>query len=168
MSTQSMASPAYELAVDPDGTAWSARENLADVLSRELLGPLYGDHEALAVAPDTAYPIGRIAPRRLTAAKVTPSPSEDDAAQGESEEAGLSSGVPVLCSADTSMAEFSAGSTALFERGSPEHLAERLQVLLTDDRQRQTLATAGLLRAKDFSWQRCAQQTAEIYRLVGQ
>ena len=95
MSTQSMASPAYELAVDPDGTAWSARENLADVLSRELLGPLYGDHEALAVAPDTAYPIGRIAPRRLTAAKVTPSPSEDDAAQGESEEAGLSSDVPM-------------------------------------------------------------------------
>lgn len=80
----------------------------------------------------------------------------------------MSSGVPVLCSADTSMAEFSAGNTALFERGSPEHLAERLQALLTDDSQRQTLAAAGLLRAQEFSWQRCAQQTAEIYRLVGQ
>jgi len=78
----------------------------------------------------------------------------------------MSSGVPVLCSADTCMAEFSTGSTALFERGSREHLAERLQALLIDPGQRQALAANGLKRAADFSWQRCAEQTAEIYRLV--
>lgn len=85
----------YELREEPDGSAWTARENLTDVLSRELLGPLYGDHEVLAVAPDSAYPIGRIAPRRLIEVKAAPALSEEDAEQSAPDEARQSSGVPV-------------------------------------------------------------------------
>ncbi len=156
MSTQSMASPAYELAVDPDGTAWSARENLADVLSRELLGPLYGDHEALAVAPDTAYPIGRIAPRRLTAAKVTPSPSEDDAAQGESEEAGLSSGVPVPGADETTTdADEDAAEDTGPKRGLmiPASMGLRLQLPL-DVESFTVIASWGTYRARNVEGER--------------
>ncbi|MEA5053000.1 MAG: hypothetical protein VB093_06095, partial [Propionicimonas sp.] len=76
-NTQTSPSP-YELRAEPNGSAWAARENLADILSRELLGPMYGDHEVLAVAPDTVYPIGRIAPRRLTDVLAAPAPSEED------------------------------------------------------------------------------------------
>jgi len=57
-------------------------------------------------------------------------------------------------------------STALFERGSREHLAECLQALLGDDNLRKALSAAGLMRAKDFSWQRCAEQTVGIYGIV--
>ena len=57
---------AYELLAEPDGTSWTARENLADVLRREILGPADGDEEVLEAPPDTRYLVGRIAPTRLT------------------------------------------------------------------------------------------------------
>ena len=31
--------PPYRLEYEPDGSSWTARENLADILERELLGP---------------------------------------------------------------------------------------------------------------------------------
>lgn len=54
------------LALEPDGRSWTARENLVDVVERELLGPLGGPEEVLATSPDAAYLVGRIAPYRLT------------------------------------------------------------------------------------------------------
>jgi hypothetical protein len=56
----------YRLANEPDGRSVTARENLADILERELLGPAGGPNEILASPPDSAYLIGRIAPVRLT------------------------------------------------------------------------------------------------------
>lgn len=64
--TRRRQAPPFELAHDPDGTSWTARENLADILARELLGPAEGDTEAIEVAPDTRYLLGRIAPTKLT------------------------------------------------------------------------------------------------------
>ena len=46
-----------------------ARENLVDILERELLGPANGPEEVLDAQPDIAYLVGRIAPVRLTAEK---------------------------------------------------------------------------------------------------
>jgi len=65
MSISSTSVAPYELRVEPDGTAWTARENLTDILQRELVGPLGGDEEVLTYDPATAYPLGRIAPRPL-------------------------------------------------------------------------------------------------------
>lgn len=73
---------AYELLVSPDGTSWAARENLHDVLRRELLGPADGDTEVLDAAPDTRYLIGRIAPVRLTPTREVPE-AYDDADRAE-------------------------------------------------------------------------------------
>lgn len=53
----------YYLVAEPDGMSWTARENLTEILRRELLGPIYGDEEVLPVDPSTAYPLGRIAPK---------------------------------------------------------------------------------------------------------
>ncbi len=65
MSTQPISVVPYELAAEPDGTAWTARENLTEILRRELVGPLGGDEEVLSYDPSTVYPLGRIAPRPL-------------------------------------------------------------------------------------------------------
>ncbi|PZS32122.1 MAG: helicase [Pseudonocardiales bacterium] len=72
--------PEYRLAHEPDGRSWTARENLVDILERELLGPANGPEEVLDGVPDTAYLIGRIAPVRLTA-------GHDDPTEADSEEA---------------------------------------------------------------------------------
>jgi hypothetical protein len=66
MTTQAVPPSPYELKEQPDGSAYTARENLEAILERELVGPLYGDDEVISVAPDTAYPLGRIAPSSLT------------------------------------------------------------------------------------------------------
>ncbi len=65
MSTPPTSVLPYEFSVEPDGIAWTARENLTEILRRELVGPLYGDEEVLSYDPATVYPLGRIAPRPL-------------------------------------------------------------------------------------------------------
>ena len=72
--------PQYQLEHDPDGSSWTARENLADILERELLGPMNGPEEIIDGAPDAAYLVGRIAPFKLT-------PSADDPADADTGEA---------------------------------------------------------------------------------
>lgn len=64
--------PPYRLARDPDDRSWTVRENLVDILERELLGPANGPDEILEGVPDSAYLIGRIAPVRLTAGRDDP------------------------------------------------------------------------------------------------
>lgn len=74
----------------------------------------------------------------------------------------MSSGVPVICRAGTSMAEFSEGSCLLFEEGE-EELGLKLQALLASSAEREMWAGKGLAQASHFSWQRCAAETARIY-----
>ena len=76
--------PPYRLEHEPDGRSWTARENLADILERELLGPANGPEEVLDGAPDAAYLVGRIAPvqadrrhgrSRRTPTRASPTPT---------------------------------------------------------------------------------------------
>lgn len=79
----------------------------------------------------------------------------------------MQSGVPVICTAGTSMAEFTAGSALLVQAGAVEQMSEKLNHLLSNPLDRATLAESGLRRAADFSWRRCASETLEVYRAVG-
>jgi alpha-1,3-rhamnosyl/mannosyltransferase len=78
----------------------------------------------------------------------------------------MRSGVPVICRAGTSMAEFAQGACLLCDTGEAEELATRLQSLLEDPPLREAWAQKGMSRARDFSWQQCAAETAALYRLV--
>lgn len=55
----------YHLNHPIDETSWSVRENLHDILERELLGPSDGEDELIIPSPVTKYIIGRIAPTKL-------------------------------------------------------------------------------------------------------
>ncbi|MDR1386415.1 MAG: DISARM system helicase DrmA [Propionibacteriaceae bacterium] len=95
----------YEFRRGLDGSSWSVRENLADILARELLGPDGGDTESLDVPPDTKYVLGRIAPTKLR--ESNEAPAADDADDGSTLELGddlaalESSGVPLSDVDDT-------------------------------------------------------------------
>lgn len=54
-----------ELTYTPDQTSWTARENLTDIISREILGPRAGEQEVITEPPDQTYFVGRIAPCKL-------------------------------------------------------------------------------------------------------
>ncbi|BBZ40277.1 DISARM system helicase DrmA [Mycobacterium conspicuum] len=72
----------YQLTYEPDGTSFTVRENLVDILKRELLGPIHGPHEVLPFSPRSQYLVGHIAPVKLTGAAHTDDDAEGDAERG--------------------------------------------------------------------------------------
>lgn len=76
----------------------------------------------------------------------------------------MSSAVPVVCRAGTSMAEFAEGSCVLCDTDSAQELAHHLEALLQDESMRREWGERGRLQSQKFSWRRCAQETAEIYQ----
>ncbi len=104
MSTPQSQKPEYRLAREPDGRSWTAREDLVDVLERELLGPANGPEEVLDASPDAAYLIGRIAPQRLRQDGGEPQQADtDDPATdvGDAVDAAQGRGVPVTAVEDS-------------------------------------------------------------------
>ena len=78
-------------------SSYAAREDLVDILERELLGPLNGPEEILDGVPDVVYLVGRIAPRKLTG-KGAPADADTDEPGtdvGDADEAKEDQGVPV-------------------------------------------------------------------------
>src|SRR5262245_42514243 len=71
------AQTSYELNYDLDGSSYAVRENLADILQRELLGPIHGPDETLPFSPRSQYLVGYVAPVKL-AGSATASPGDSD------------------------------------------------------------------------------------------
>ncbi|MGY4102488.1 DISARM system helicase DrmA [Nocardia sp. R16R-3T] len=96
----------YELTYTPDSRSYTARENLVDILDRELLGPANGDNEILETTPDQAYLIGRIAPVRITdsGVPIDEDTNEPDTDVGDDVDAQQNRGVPVTAVDDSSTA----------------------------------------------------------------
>lgn len=78
----------------------------------------------------------------------------------------MASGVPVVCTAGTSMAEFAGDAPVLFERGRAEELSACLHRLLESEDARLHLANIGLDVASSFTWSRFAARTFDAYRLA--
>ncbi len=76
----------------------------------------------------------------------------------------MASGVPVVCRAGTSMAEFAQGACVLCETGSAQELASHLGMLMEDDEAQSAWGRRGLAQARYYSWERCARETADLYR----
>ncbi len=90
--------PQYQLTHQPDGRSLTVRENLVDILERELLGPANGPEEVLDSAPDVAYLVGRIAPVRLASGREDPTDADEGEAAtdvGDAVDTDESRGVPV-------------------------------------------------------------------------
>ncbi len=70
----------YDLRFELDGSSFAVRENLVDILERELLGPIHGSEEVLPISPRSQYLVGHVAPVKLTsdaASEAVDSGSED-------------------------------------------------------------------------------------------
>lgn len=78
----------------------------------------------------------------------------------------MACGTPVLTSNRSSMAEICGDAAYLVEPESEESIAEGLCTLLADADLRQMLRRRGLAHAAQFSWQRAARETSEVYRRV--
>ena len=96
----------YSLSYAPDESSFTVRENLVDILERELLGPVHGPTEVLPFSPRSQYLVGLIAPVKLSGRKaMSDHDDEIDSERGHLVEAGSDrdggSGVPTSASDET-------------------------------------------------------------------
>jgi glycosyltransferase involved in cell wall biosynthesis len=75
----------------------------------------------------------------------------------------MARGVPVACSDASSLPEVAGDAALLFDPRSPEQLAGALRRLLDDDGLRERLREAGRARAREFTWERTARMTLDVY-----
>lgn len=71
---------------------------------------------------------------------------------------------PVVLAAATSLPEVGGTAAEYFEPGSAQDLARVLTDLLADQGRQAELRASGLERAREFTWQRTADRTANAYR----
>lgn len=71
----------------------------------------------------------------------------------------MASGVPVLCSNISALKEIAQDAALYFDPDNIEDIAEKIENIFTDQEQRSSLIDKGLIRAKDFSWAKSAEET---------
>ena len=79
----------------------------------------------------------------------------------------MASGVPVVTSASSSMAELAAGAAVLVDPRKEEELVRALVRLALDRTFRAERIESGRRRAERLSWDEAARRTLEVYRDVG-
>ena len=75
---------------------------------------------------------------------------------------GFAAGIPVLTSNVSSMPEVAGDAAVLVDPDDAAAIADGLGALLHDDRVRATLRAAGSARLASFTWERCANRTADV------
>ena len=75
-------------------------------------------------------------------------------------------GTPVLTGATSSIPEVAGDAAEYFNPNEPESIREVMDRLLSDADRRQELRVRGREREKMFSWQRCAEETLDFYRVL--
>jgi glycosyltransferase involved in cell wall biosynthesis len=73
-------------------------------------------------------------------------------------------GCPAVCSNASSLPEIGGEAALYFDPASADDLAEKLARVIEDQSLRAKLVSAGTERLKQFSWDRCARETADFYR----
>ncbi len=78
----------------------------------------------------------------------------------------MACGCPILCSDTSSLPEVAGGAGAMLSPTDENAWTAVLESVLHDENHRAVLRSRGLERAEHFSWEKCAQQTLEVYREV--
>jgi glycosyltransferase involved in cell wall biosynthesis len=73
-------------------------------------------------------------------------------------------GTPVIASNTTAMPEVVGDAGLLIDPTDSDALCDAMLKVVTDAELRQQLSRKGLLRAQQFSWARCAEETIAVYK----
>jgi glycosyltransferase involved in cell wall biosynthesis len=78
----------------------------------------------------------------------------------------FSCGVPVVISKTQALVEIAGGGALIADPNSSKDFADKISSLFKDSTNRLHLIRAGKTRVKDFSWEKTAKETLEVYRKV--
>jgi glycosyltransferase involved in cell wall biosynthesis len=80
----------------------------------------------------------------------------------------MACGTPVLTSNTSSLPEVVGDAGVTVDPRDERAIASAIERILSDARLRERLAEAGIRRAAEFTWERTAQQTVEVYRTAAE
>jgi glycosyltransferase involved in cell wall biosynthesis len=75
----------------------------------------------------------------------------------------MACGCPVVSSDASSLPEVVGEAGRLFDPRAPEEIGKALAAVLEDGALRAEMRARGLVRARQFSWERCARETLKVY-----
>lgn len=75
----------------------------------------------------------------------------------------MSYGCPVVCSNTSSLPEVVGDAAELFDPHSVEDIIGKLESVVYSNARARDLINAGYLRVKEFTWDKCARETATVY-----
>jgi len=78
----------------------------------------------------------------------------------------LSLGVPTITSKISSLPEIARDVAVLVDPNNTEKISEGMRKILANKKFRDELSRKGAERAKNFSWEKCARETLEVYKSV--
>jgi len=78
----------------------------------------------------------------------------------------MACGVPVACSNVSSMPEIAGGAAVLFDPLDVDSMAEGMLSVLSSEEERVALGRKGRKRADDFSWEKTARKTLDVFHKV--
>ena len=79
----------------------------------------------------------------------------------------MGAGLPVTASHSGPIPEVAGDAALLFDGEDVYKMSEALYEIITNEELRKTLIARGLLRVKDYSWEKCARETLEIIKSLG-
>jgi alpha-1,3-rhamnosyl/mannosyltransferase len=79
---------------------------------------------------------------------------------------GFASQTPVITSNSTSLPEVAADAAWMLDPMDVYAMADAMATLAADQALAQDFAAKGLLRARAFTWDACAEQTLKVYERV--
>jgi len=78
----------------------------------------------------------------------------------------MASGIPVVCSNSSTLPEVAGDAAAMCEAQDVDRLSQLIATGLEDQQWRAMARSKGITNAARFSWKRCAEETAAVYREV--
>ena len=74
----------------------------------------------------------------------------------------MSAGTPVITSNFSSLPEAVGDAAIMVNPYNLDELAKAMEIVLSDDKLKDTLIKRGHERVKNFSWEKCAKETLEF------
>jgi alpha-1,3-rhamnosyl/mannosyltransferase len=78
----------------------------------------------------------------------------------------MAAGAPVITSNNSCLPEVTGGAAVLVDAKSPAEISDALRRLMESDSLRRELAAKGRDRAREFSWEKCAEKSLAFFRSV--
>lgn len=80
----------------------------------------------------------------------------------------MASGAPVICARASSLPEVAGDAAIQVNPHAPNEIADALERVFTDRAWRAELCARGLVRAREFTWERTARETWRVYKHLGE